>query len=174
MQLVYLTPFWMVLLDIFAWFCFHMGISIAMLKIPDHFFETHKNWFRTWKWEQNGMIWQKIFHIQSWKHFLPDGSIFLKKAYDKSSMADAYLPTLNKFLLEMRRAEMTHWLSMTPAILFFFWNPPWAGWIMIVYAILMNIPFIVVQRYNRPRLEKIYKRKQKREDLSNNVRHEQL
>lgn len=161
-QQVFLSPLWTILVDSLAWFFFHMGISIAMLKISDSFFETHETWFHTWEWEKSGAIWQDIFFVQSWKHYLPDGSFFLRSAYNKSSIANAYLPTLEKLLLEMRRAEMTHWLSMLPAFLFFFWNPPWAGWIMILYAILMNIPFIIVQRYNRPRLERIYRKKQKR------------
>ena len=162
-QQIYLSPIWMLTVDILAWFLFHMGISLTMLKVSDHFFIVHESWFRTFKWEENGMIWQKIFRIQSWKKFLPDGSIFFKSAYNKTNMSDAYLSTLKKFLLEMRRAELTHWISMIPAIFFFIWNPPLIGWIMVIYAILMNAPFIIVQRYNRPRLQKIYLKKQERE-----------
>ena len=75
-QQIYLSPIWMLTVDILAWFLFHMGISLTMLKVSDHFFIVHESWFRTFKWEENGMIWQKIFRIQSWKKFLPDGSIF--------------------------------------------------------------------------------------------------
>lgn len=52
---------------------------------------------------------------------------------------------------------------MPPAFLFFIWNPLWAGFIMIAYAILANLPFILTQRYNRPRLQRLLQLKQQRE-----------
>jgi len=61
--------------------------------------------------------------------------------------------------IETRRAELTHWLLMVPAPFFFLWNPAWAGWVMIVYALLANCPFIMIQRYNRPRLERVLRKK---------------
>lgn len=58
-------------------------------------------------------------------------------------------------MIETQRAEWTHWVSMLPAPLFFIWNPVWAGWLMILYALIANLPFIIIQRYNRPRLLKL-------------------
>jgi len=31
--------------------------------------------------------------------------------------------------------------------------------VMIVYALLANCPFIMIQRYNRPRLERVLRKK---------------
>ena len=70
--------------------------------------------------------------------------------------------SIKRFILETRRAELTHWLSIVPAPLFFIWNPPWAGWLMVGYAVVVNAPFILIQRYNRPRLEKIRLRAKRR------------
>ncbi|MDG0792194.1 hypothetical protein OMP38_15960 [Cohnella ginsengisoli] len=59
------------------------------------------------------------------------------------------------FAAETKRAELTHWLSILPAPLFFLWNPVWVGWIMVLYAAAFNLPIIVVQRYNRGRIDAI-------------------
>jgi len=67
-----------------------------------------------------------------------------------------YLETLS---LKQKRVEPTQWLSILPSFLFFLWNPVWAGWIMVIYALLFNVPIILVQRYNRPRLERVLNRK---------------
>ena len=39
--------------------------------------------------------------------------------------------------------------------IFFIWNPPWARWVMTVYALAANLPCILVQRYNRFTLNRI-------------------
>ena len=60
----------------------------------------------------------------------------------------AYLRT---WVLESCRAELVHWLAIPPALLFFLWNPWPVGLLMILYALAVNGPCIVAQRYNRPR-----------------------
>lgn len=61
-------------------------------------------------------------------------------------------------MIETQRAELTHWFLIPPAFLFFLWNPAWAGWVMVIYALVVNLPFIMIQRYNRPRLERVLKK----------------
>jgi glycosyl-4,4'-diaponeurosporenoate acyltransferase len=39
---------------------------------------------------------------------------------------------------------------------FFVWNIWWVGIVMIVYAMLANMPCIMIQRYNRIRLKRVY------------------
>ena len=51
--------------------------------------------------------------------------------------------------------ELAHWAVIALAPLFFLWNPPWAGWVMVGYALLASAPFIVAQRYNRFRLRRL-------------------
>ncbi len=45
------------------------------------------------------------------------------------------------------------------APLFFLWNKPGIGWIMIVYALIENLPLIMAQRYNRIRFKRLLGRK---------------
>ena len=65
------------------------------------------------------------------------------------------LDYFKKFLIEVNRAELSHWLQMLPAPIFFLFNLPIIGYFMIVYAVLFNLPFIIAQRYNRPKILRI-------------------
>ena len=44
---------------------------------------------------------------------------------------------------------------MCASPLFFLWNRPWVGGLMVAYGILGNLPCILVQRYNRLRLTRL-------------------
>ena len=149
----------LLIINIVLWFLCHMFISLFAIKIPDEWFIKNKSLFKTMKWEKDGQVWDDIFYVRKWKDKLPDASQFMKKAYNKKSMLDTSLESFEKFIIETRRAELTHWISMLPAPLFFMRNPFWAGLIMIIYALVANSPFILAQRYNRPRLERIYRLK---------------
>ncbi|MGQ7885507.1 glycosyl-4,4'-diaponeurosporenoate acyltransferase CrtO family protein [Paenibacillus sp. WC2504] len=146
---------WTVMIDIFAWAFFHIFVSVLCLKLPLSFFLKESAWFRTFVWEKSGKVWQRIFRVKSWKGRLVDGTVILKKGYEKKKLHGTSIDDLKVFAAETRRAEMTHWLSIVPAPLFFIWNPIWAGWIMILYAVMFNLPFIIVQRYNRGRIDAI-------------------
>ena len=149
---------WVIGLNIIAWLFFHLAISVWMLKVPDTVYKQDSRWFQPFKWEKDGKVWDQWFKIRAWKHYLPDSSSILKDAYNKKHLKGLDASTQEKFIIETKRGEQTHWLSMLPAPLFFIWNPAWAGWVMGVYALLANLPFIITQRYNRPRLVRLYQR----------------
>ncbi len=158
MPLIQLPSIGIVILDIAAWYFFHLFISWIARLLPDDFFERHAEWFQTKRWEQDGFLWQRLFRVRSWKNKLPDGTQIIKKGFDKRHLLSVDHQGLSKFIIETQRAELTHWLLIPPALLFFIWNPLWAGWMMIVYALLVNVPFILIQRFNRPRLERLRKK----------------
>ena len=145
----------LILVNIIAWGFFHFFISYLCFKIPLNFFLEEDRFFKKKKWEQSGEMWQKLLLVKKWKGFLIDGSSIVKKSYNKSHLHGKKKNDLMVFAAETKRAELTHLLLILPAPLFFLWNPVWAGWIMIIYALLANLPFIIVQRYNRARIEVI-------------------
>lgn len=146
---------WIVLVDIFAWAFFHLVISFLCLKLPSSSFLKDSVWFRIFPWEQSGKLWQRLFYVKTWKGRLIDGTVILRSGYAKKRLHGTRMNDLIGFAAETKRAELTHWLSIVPAPLFFIWNPVWVGWIMILYAALFNLPFIIVQRYNRGRIDAI-------------------
>jgi glycosyl-4,4'-diaponeurosporenoate acyltransferase len=70
-------------------------------------------------------------------------------------VASRHREALERWVQEACRAELTHWIALLVSGLFFLWNPPWLGGVMVLYAVALNGPCIVVQRYNRPRLMRI-------------------
>ncbi|MDE1549562.1 glycosyl-4,4'-diaponeurosporenoate acyltransferase [Jeotgalibaca caeni] len=147
--------------NIVGWLILHLRISYEVRRFPDSFFERTASWYRSFPFEKEGAFWQKTVRVRQWKDFLPDGTKIIKKGFDKSALGKSTPDSLRKFIIETRRAELTHWLLIPPAFLFFLWNPLWAGWLMVLYALVANLPFIIIQRYNRPRLERVLKRREK-------------
>lgn len=144
------------------WGIFHLLISAFMLN-----FNIHKryqfNWlFNTYHFEQSGEIWNKIFKIKSLKGKLPESTVLMPGSFDSSKMNDTRPETLKNYISETNRAELTHWLSILPAPSFFLWNPRKYWLLHLMYAVLSNTPFILTQRYNRPRLRRLYNIKYER------------
>lgn len=67
---------------------------------------------------------------------------------------------LERWVRETCRAELTHWIALIFSGMFFLWNPPVLGFLMVFYAVVANMPCIVVQRYNRPHIIRILCKKE--------------
>jgi glycosyl-4,4'-diaponeurosporenoate acyltransferase len=144
-----------IVIDFIVWFVIHIGFTIITIKMPDKLFDKD-NWiYRIRPWEKNGRIWQTIFRVKTWKDHLPDGAALFKKGFKKKRMTSRDSGYIKAFILESRRGELTHWLILLSSPLFFIWNPAWLGFIMILYAVIANLPCIIAQRYNRPRLNSL-------------------
>ena len=72
---------------------------------------------------------------------------------------------LRTFVRETRRAELTHWWAMACAPLFVLWNPPVAAALLVAYGVLVNLPFVLIQRYNRFRTVPLVERLERRGSL---------
>ncbi|WP_188889504.1 glycosyl-4,4'-diaponeurosporenoate acyltransferase CrtO family protein [Paenibacillus radicis (ex Gao et al. 2016)] len=156
MRLWMLTPAWTLFVNIGAWLVIHLGVSYLCLKLPDCWFaRTGKDSSSRREMESRELRAYNRIGIRLWKDWLPEGSVLLKEAFSKRSLSSRHPHYYDKFALEAYRGEWTHWLCMVPAPLFFLWNEPLYGWAMVGYAVAANLPFIMVQRYNRFRLERI-------------------
>lgn len=162
MPIVDLPILWIVVLDALAWGFFHLAISFYTVRIPYNWFQRNAHLFRLFPFEQNGTLWNQLFFVNSWKSLIPDGTMFIRNGYNKRALQGTDIHSLKEFIVESRRAEFTHWLTILPAALFFLWNPLWASWINVAYALCFNIPIILAQRYNRPRFERLVHRKKQK------------
>ena len=146
---------WLLIINMVAWLVIHYAVSALCFNIPLRHFLKDTAFLRIAQWEGNGKLWNRLFFVKKWKRYLIDGSSIAKKSYNKSRLHGWGREELEVFAAETKRAELTHWLLMLPAPLFLLWNPCWAGWIIIAYALIANVPFIITQRYNRGRIEAI-------------------
>ena len=133
------------------WPLFQVAISIACLKIKDQKFDYNKFPYKTYKWEKEGKIYDKIFKVSKWKKFLPDGGAIMKGGYKKKNITDFSRENFQKFVIESCRAELSHLLAIFPFWVFGLFAPIEVIYIMLAYALIVNLPCIITQRFNRPR-----------------------
>jgi glycosyl-4,4'-diaponeurosporenoate acyltransferase len=140
--------------NVLGWPFLHIVIGFIVLRVPPHTFASDTWLTAPRAWEQEGYTYRAWFAIRKWKHLLPDGSPWLGGVGKKNLLSRD--PTcIAQFLIETRRAEIAHWFMLGCLPIFFLWNPPWAGWVMAVYAFAANLPCILAQRYNRLVLNRI-------------------
>ena len=145
-----------ILLDIAVWLIIHVGVSYLMTHIPLSSFNTGFWLYEQRKWERGGKIYVRIFGMRKWKKKLPDGAALFKKGFQKKHLKGFDDVYLDDFIRETCRAELAHWIMFLFSPVFFIWNIWWVGIVMIVYAMLANMPCIMIQRYNRIRLKRVY------------------
>jgi glycosyl-4,4'-diaponeurosporenoate acyltransferase len=160
MRLIHLPTGVTVLLDITAWLVIHLGVAVGFSALPLHHFDAEARWFRPRSWERDGEFYATAFRIRSWKRHLPDGAPMLGRlGFPKRSLTDTSTGHLQTFIAETCRAEVVHWIILGCAPLFFLWNKPFVGALMIVYAAAENLPLIATQRYNRFRLLRVVRKR---------------
>ena len=153
MRLFYFSNVITILLCFALWLVFQVSAAVLCLNLPDKVFHPDAFFFRSHRWEQNGRVYDKIFLVKRWKHLLPDGgAVWKKKGYQKKTLTDFSEQNLNRFLVESARGESSHWLAILPFWVFGLFAPPEVIWIMLAYALAVNVPCIIAQRYNRPRI----------------------
>jgi glycosyl-4,4'-diaponeurosporenoate acyltransferase len=158
--MIWLSDFWTIALCFLVWPVLQVLAALICFYLPDRFFSPNSFFFRTHGFEKNGEIYETLFRVSRWKHRLPDGgAVWKKRGFKKRKLESFSDENLNRFLIESARGEMTHWLAILPFWLFWFFTPPVVPWIMLLYAILINLPCIIAQRYNRPRIRHLLRRR---------------
>jgi len=140
--------------NVLAWPILHIAIGFIALRVPSQTF-ARDTWLTVPRpWEQDGDVYRYWLAIRKWKYLLPDAAPWLGGAAKKklTNRAPTYIA---QFLIETRRTEIAHWLMLGCVPIFFIWNPPWARWVMALYALAANLPCILAQRYNRLLLKRI-------------------
>lgn len=131
-------------------------ISLAMTficeKLPKKLYD-YKRWlFKERCWENSGRIYEELFKVKCWKAKLPEISDFMRWRFNKKHLAETNSNYLLIFLRESCKAEFTHWVIIIATLVFNFWNDFFASLLMFLLAFILNFPYIIIQRYNRPRL----------------------
>lgn len=159
MQIFYPSQAVTVALFFAIWAAAPLLLALICLWLPDSFFDPSRFLWRTLKWEREGKVYETVFHVRSWKHLLPDGGgVLQKRGYKKRSLNDYSEENLHRFLVEAARGELTHWLGILPFWVFGLFAPPYVVLIMLLYALAVNLPCIIAQRYNRPRVALLMRR----------------
>lgn len=119
--------------------------------LPRRWFDPEQFPYRSFRWEQEGKIYNKL-HIRTWKDALPDMSKILKNMVRKEVRSRPTAESMDLLARETCVAECVHWVLMVLSLAVLKIWKGLGGKICYALCVLGNLPFIIIQRYNRPRL----------------------
>lgn len=146
-----LSQTWIVVLNAVGIPAAHMGLSWAFTRMPAAWFAREGSLFRRWPGE-SARRYETWCRVKAWKSWLPDAAPWFGGP-PKRSLRARDAEALRGFMAETRRGEAAHWAQVVVISSFTVWTPwPWAL-VILAWAVASNLPCLLVQRYNRRRLE---------------------
>ena len=140
-------------------FLFSTGILGFVLGriIPKNWFKWEFYPFKSFPFEQNGKVYAYI-GIRFWHDRLPDMSRMLPGLLPPKNLSGNYRERLPLMIRETCAAEFVHvLLSFCGLYCFGLWKGL-GGAVVSALFFIGNLPFVFIQRYNRPRLLKLYEK----------------
>ena len=119
--------------------------------------------FRPYGWERNGKVYDRLA-IRKWKNKVPDVSRVLKLLLPKKVTSDTRSEDLKKLIKETCVAEIIHCGLIVCSIAVLWIAPGKEGTLLYALCVIGNLPFIMIQRYNRPQLILAAERLSRREE----------
>lgn len=154
-----MPPALTIAVDVVAWGAFHALTGYAAHRLGDERL-SHDGWLLRQRSFENGGRWYRDrLRIHRWKDRLPEAGALFAGGMSKRELPAFDAAGLELFARETRRAELAHWWALLCGPLFALWNPPLATALLIAYGVLVNLPFVLIQRYNRFRIEALLARR---------------
>lgn len=136
---------------------------IGALLPREHFCED-KFPYKSLKFEKNGKIYDKL-NIRKWKGEILDMSKILKIILPKQLPPRTKSKDVHHLIKETCVAEFIHWILCVVSLgNIWIWESV-EGILIWLLCVIGNLPFIFVQRYNRPHLIILRDKLEKREKL---------
>ena len=132
--------------------------------VPKGWFKPEKGWFRSFSFERNGAVYEKL-GIRKWHNKVLDMSRILPCLMPSKNLSGDYEARLPMMIQETCVAEIVH-ITVSIAGLRCLRMWPGIGGITVtaIHIVFLNLPFILIQRYNRPRLIRLQKKLQTRKE----------
>lgn len=132
--------------------------------LPRRWFHPDRFPFRAWAWEKDGSVYRRL-GIQQWKDLVPDMSKILPDMVPKRVDLRETADNAMRLVQETCVAEAVHAALMVLAVGIVLLCPNrWGVAIALFDALLLNLPYILIQRYNRPKLLRLAERLRRKEE----------
>lgn len=118
--------------------------------------------FKPYAFEKNGRFYDRL-RIRRWKDRVPDMSKYLR-FLPRKALTDTSRGRVKLLVQETCVAELVHAALMVLALPVLLCQEWWATLMVAVYDLVGNLPFIMIQRYNRPRLLRLEEKLERREE----------
>lgn len=110
-------------------------------------------------WERGGAFWQRTLRVSRWKDRVPEAGALFAGGHSKRHLRARTTDGLVHFRRETIRAERVHWLILASTPIHLLWCRPTIAAGMLAFGLVANVPFIVIQRFNRGRLDRLIARR---------------
>lgn len=145
------------------WRCFFYLIIISVISffvgriLPKRWFHADLFPFQSYRFEKGGRIYDKL-HIRKWQNKVPDMSKHFALIMPSKSISTDVVEKLPRMIQETCVAEWIHGMNCLMGLYCLRIYPGAGGkLIAVLYAFVFNVPYMLIQRYNRPRLIRLAK-----------------
>ncbi len=147
--------------------CFIYLTSLGMLsffagrKIPKSWINPDIFPYKSFQFENDGRVYEQ-FGVKKWQNKVLDMSKIFPKIIPQKKVNNNLQEALPIMIKETCIAEIVHWFLFIPVLYCLVLWEGIGGVLVVMFYELFNIPFIIIQRYNRPRLINTLKKIEKR------------
>ncbi len=104
--------------------------------------------------ERGGELYVRVFRVRSWKRLVPEAGTWFG-GMSKRRLPAVHEGGLTRLVAESLRAEKTHLTMLAVTPVFVLWNDPLPFLANVCFSLVVNVPPIVVTRFNRHRLARL-------------------
>lgn len=144
-----------------------IGIFFFLLGriLPKKWFHGDQFPFRLFRFEKEGRVYLAL-GVRKWKDGFPDMSVVLPFLMPSKKLPEKLAAEQIKLMIqETCVAEWIHGLLCVMGFgCVFLWRKT-GGWVLSVLYTLGNLPYIIIQRYNRPKLMRLLRKLEAKERL---------
>lgn len=125
--------------------CFWLGLFL-----PRRIFDENAFPFKSFRWEKGGKVYDKL-RIKKWKAKLPEMSKITKLIFPKKLKQNMTAEDFDRLVKESCVAELSHYVLFVCSMgIYYIWRGKLGSFLALVYGVLGNVTYIIIQRYNRP------------------------
>ena len=147
-----------IVVDAIVWGVFHAGTGYAAHRLTERRL-SRDGWLLRRRGFETPGGYRRWLRINRWKDKVPEAGALFSGGMSKRQLPSYDINGLHVFARETRRAELGHWWAMCCGPIFLLWNPPLASALLVGYGVVVNLPFIAIQRYNRMRIQSLIARR---------------
>ncbi|HCA55109.1 MAG TPA: hypothetical protein DEO95_06470 [Ruminococcaceae bacterium] len=154
-MLTSLPVYKMLAINVILGIVWHTAMFIFCIARNEAAFSPDKKLYRPHKWERSGKFYADVLKINRWKDRLPQ--YIGKDGFSKEHLESTSLDYIDHFIMETCRGEWNHTMNCAFALVLFMLNHFGIALLFTVLLLSGHLPFIIIQRYNRFRLQKLRK-----------------
>lgn len=140
--------------------------------VPKNHFQAERFPFRLFRFENEGRIYDAL-RIRKWKDRFPDMSVLLPALMPSKKLPKILTSAqIVSMIQETCIAERIHELLCIAGFGCVFLWKGFGGWLVSLLYAVGNLPYIIIQRYNRPKFIRLLKKLQVKEAESTSRKQE--